>query len=61
MLFITHNSTIYNSQLHFFLTFALSLPLTFGLTFALTLALFSLGGMLFILPDQKLETMAPKK
>jgi len=29
--------------------------------FALTLALFSLGGMLFILPDQKLETMAPKK
>ena len=29
--------------------------------FALTLFLFALGGILFILPDQKLEKIAPKE
>jgi len=29
--------------------------------FALTLVLFALGGFLFILPDQKLETMSSKE
>ena len=29
--------------------------------FALTLVLFALGGLLFILPDQKLEMMDPKQ
>ena len=29
--------------------------------FALTLVLFAVGGILFILPDQKLEKIAPKE